>query len=193
MTSSTKEKIRIAALKLFNRDGLVNVRLQHIADEAFISVGNLAYHYPNKESILSALYERLSMQQKALLAEFRIVPLFDNIDRLIQQTFLLQRQYVFFYFDTLEIIRAYPKIGEAHQDHISSQISQLKIILDFNTSRGALNAEPIDGVYDKLAIQKRGSLSEYSKEELEQLLRQVLAKEDYESASKIRDALDKKE
>lgn len=39
---------------------------------------------------------------------------------------------------------------------------------------------------------KRGSLSDYSLEELEQLLTQVLAKEDYESASKIRDAIDKK-
>ncbi|MBX2877238.1 MAG: bifunctional nuclease family protein [Saprospiraceae bacterium] len=36
---------------------------------------------------------------------------------------------------------------------------------------------------------KRGKLSDYSLEELEQLLEQVLAKEDYESASKIRDAI----
>jgi protein-arginine kinase activator protein McsA len=39
---------------------------------------------------------------------------------------------------------------------------------------------------------KRGSLAEYSLEELEQLLKQVLAKEDYESATKIRDAIRKK-
>jgi uncharacterized protein len=39
---------------------------------------------------------------------------------------------------------------------------------------------------------KRGSLSEYSLQELEQLLKQVLAKEDYESATKIRDAIKNK-
>ena len=39
---------------------------------------------------------------------------------------------------------------------------------------------------------KRGSLAEYSKGELEQLLKQVLDKEDYESAAKIRDAIEKK-
>ncbi len=44
----------------------------------------------------------------------------------------------------------------------------------------------------KAFTSKRGSLSDYSREELEQLLKQVLAKEDYESASKIRDALEKK-
>ena len=44
----------------------------------------------------------------------------------------------------------------------------------------------------KAFTNKRGSLSEYSREELERVLAQVLAKEDYESASKIRDALGKK-
>ncbi|MEZ4931327.1 MAG: bifunctional nuclease family protein [Saprospiraceae bacterium] len=44
----------------------------------------------------------------------------------------------------------------------------------------------------KAFTNKRGSLSDYSMEELEQLLEQVLAKEDYESASKIRDAIKKK-
>jgi bifunctional DNase/RNase len=44
----------------------------------------------------------------------------------------------------------------------------------------------------KAFTNKRGKLSDYSQEELEQLLVQVLAKEDFESASKIRDALKNK-
>lgn len=44
----------------------------------------------------------------------------------------------------------------------------------------------------KAFTNKRGNLLDYSLEELEQLLKQVLAKEDYESASKIRDAINKK-
>ncbi|MEM9917427.1 MAG: bifunctional nuclease family protein [Bacteroidota bacterium] len=45
----------------------------------------------------------------------------------------------------------------------------------------------------KAFTNKRGKLSDYSLKELKQLLEQVLAKEDYESASKIRDAIDQKE
>lgn len=149
----TKQKILDAALRLFNEKGIVNVRLQHIADEAFVSVGNLAYHYANKEAITNALYSALTKKQKDLLAEYRIVPLFDNIDRLLQHTFQLQEQYIFFYLDTLEIIRAYPSIGQTHQEHIASQIGQLKTILDFNASRGALQAETIEGGFEKLAVQ----------------------------------------
>ncbi|GJM33788.1 MAG: hypothetical protein DHS20C18_27890 [Saprospiraceae bacterium] len=44
----------------------------------------------------------------------------------------------------------------------------------------------------KAFTNKRGNLADYSLEELEQLLKQVLAKEDYESAMKIRDAIEKK-
>ncbi len=44
----------------------------------------------------------------------------------------------------------------------------------------------------KAFTRKRGRLMEYSLEELEQLLAQVLAKEDYESAVKIRNAIAQK-
>ncbi len=43
----------------------------------------------------------------------------------------------------------------------------------------------------KVFTNKRGKLSEYSLKEMEQLLQRVLAKEDYKSASKIRDAMRK--
>ena len=150
---NTKQKILNAALLLFNRDGIVNVRLQHIADEAFVSVGNLAYHFPNKEAITTTLYESLTKRQKELLAHYRIVPLFDNINLLLQQTYQLQQQYVFFYLDTLEIMRAYPQIAQTHQEHISFQIRQLQSMLEFNAARGVIKPEAEKGSFEKLAIQ----------------------------------------
>ena len=151
--STTKEKIISSALKLFNQNGLVNVRLQHIADEAFVSVGNLAYHYSNKEAILNRIYADLTKRQNELMAEYRIVPLFENIDRLFHDTYLLQQGFIFFYLDTLEILRAYPQVGETHRQRIKAQIFQLKTILDFNVSRGALIKEPLENSYENLASQ----------------------------------------
>jgi len=150
---STKQKILDSALKLFNENGIVNVRLQHIADEAFVSVGNLAYHYKNKEAIVKALYSDLTQKQRELLAEYRVVPLFDNMDRLFRLSFHLQNNYVFFYLDTWEIERAYPSIAEIHRQYINWQIEQLKSMLNFNSSRGALVPEPSDGLFEQLAIQ----------------------------------------
>jgi AcrR family transcriptional regulator len=151
----TKKLILEAALKLFNRDGYVNVRLQHIADEAFISVGNLAYHYPNKAAIFEAVYKKLTEEQRLLLAEFKIVPLFDYIERLIQQTYQLQERFIFFYLDTLELLRAFPEIADAHRLHIHWQEELLRNMIDFNVSRGAFINEPWPGLYDKVAVQFR--------------------------------------
>ncbi len=116
---------------------MVNVRLQHIADEAFISIGNLAYHYSNKESIVCAIYRELVNKQKDVLREYLLVPLFENMNRIFARTFILQRENIFFYLDTLEIIRAYSTIQKTSQQHIKWQIEQWRAIIDFNVSRGS--------------------------------------------------------
>lgn len=138
---STKEKIKTVALQLFNRDGLVNVRLQHIADEAIISVGNLAYHYPNKEAIVIAVYDELKEKQGKLLLEYLLVPLFENINHIFHSTIHFQKEYSFFYLDTIEILRAYPILGEKHQELVKSQIQQIITIIEFNRSRGSFEIE----------------------------------------------------
>ena len=152
-SKNTKEKIILSALKLFNANGIANVRLQHIADEAFVSVGNLAYHYPNKEAIVHKIYDEMASKQKELMIEYRTVPLFENIDRLIKATFFLQQEYLFFYLDTLEITRLYPEIGQKHQAHLQAQILQLQTIIHFNAARGAFVPETEPGIYAQLAIQ----------------------------------------
>jgi len=150
---STKEKILAAALKRFNADGMVNVRLQHIADEAGKSVGNLAYHFPNKQAIVLGLYKKLETEQIELLREFRIVPLFDNIDRLLEAVFQHQQTYRFFYLDTLEVTRAFPEVQAEYQKHIETEVQQWLQILEFNTARGVMRPEPRPGFHAGLALQ----------------------------------------
>lgn len=147
----TKNKILDAALKCFNQNGIVNVRLQHIADEAFVSVGNLAYHFQNKEAIALSIYQQLANEQDELLKEYRLVPLFENLDRIIQHSFQLQLKYPFFYLDTLEVIRAYPSIAELHRQRVQTQIQQLYSILEFNVARAALSAPASNGQYKQIA------------------------------------------
>ncbi len=133
----TKQHIQDHALKLYNQNGYVNVRLQHIADAAFVSVGHLAYHFKTKDNITSAIYDNLVVQQEKLLKEFCIVPLFEDVQRYITAVYTLQQQYIFFYLDMLEIFRAYPGIGEKHRRHVDWRQKQLMYMMDFNISRGA--------------------------------------------------------
>lgn len=134
----TKPNILKAALKLFNEQGFLNVRLQHIADEALVSVGNLAYHFEGKQQILLALYEEFSIHQINLLKELNLVPLFEQLDIHWDNALSIQEAYKFFYIDTFEIHRSNEVIARKHQDYIKWELGQLKQALHFNIARGAL-------------------------------------------------------
>lgn len=54
----TKQKILLAAAKLFEQQGYRKVSMRAIAAELGISVGNLTYHFPHKQDLASALAER---------------------------------------------------------------------------------------------------------------------------------------
>jgi AcrR family transcriptional regulator len=138
----TKQYISDKALVLFNEKGFVNVRLQHIADYAFVSVGHLAYHFNNKEAIITSLYKKLKKKQELMLIEFRVLPLFEDIDLLLRNMYKLQQQYRFFYVDTLEILRSYPDIAEKHRTLLRFQRQQIQFMMEFNASRGSF-AEPL--------------------------------------------------
>lgn len=130
-------------------NGFVNVRLQHIADAGSISVGHLAYHFKNKDSIIETLYDQLKEQQEVLLYEFRTAHLFEDINQQLQRIFKLQKKYLFFYLDTLEVLRAYPAIREKHQQHIAWQLQQIEWMFEFNIFRGSFKEPAQEGQYKK--------------------------------------------
>lgn len=137
-SKQTKKKILDTALSLFNQHGFVNVRLQHISDEAIISLGNITYHYRTKDDMVTAIWTNLKNDQIQLLSEFRALPLFEDVDRYLESNFALQQKYIFFYQDTLEVIRAYEEIAVQYREHISWQEQQIIGMLTFNKARGAL-------------------------------------------------------
>lgn len=148
-----RQKILDAALLLFNRDGLVNVRLQHISDESIVSLGNISYHFRNKDAIVQAIWQQLKAQQRICLDAYRVVPLFEDTEHLLQHIFALQQAYRFFYLDTLEIIRAYPELQAEYQQQVQWQNQQMLMSIQFNVSRGAFIQEPELGFFSQLAEQ----------------------------------------
>ena len=129
----------------------MNVRLQHLADDCKISVGHLTYHFKHKDCIVEALYDELKEEQETLLYDFRTAHLFEDINRQLLGIFSLQKRFIFFYLDTLEILRAYPVIKEKHQQHIVWQVQQIEWMLDFNIFRDSLQEPLQEGQYKKLA------------------------------------------
>lgn len=147
----TKAHLLDSALQLFNKNGFVNVRLQHVADAGCVSVGHLAYHFMDKKCIVEALYEQLKQAQEVALYEFRMAHLFEDIDRQLRAIFHCQQQYLFFYLDTLEVLRAYPSIKRKHQQHIAWQVEQIEWMFQFNVDHNTFQPPTRKGQYEQLA------------------------------------------
>ena len=106
---TTKEKIIESSILLFNQHGLVNVRLQQIADQTGISVGNLAYHYYSKEAIIIKIVTQLNELLEPIIDEEKKFPGLMDLDTQLARYYHLLMKYSFFFIDLLEIKRNYPK------------------------------------------------------------------------------------
>lgn len=122
---TTKEKIIESSILLFNQHGLVNVRLQQIADHTGISVGNLAYHYYSKEAIVIKIVTQLNDVLGPIIAKDKEFPGLMDFDTQLARYYHLLMKYSFFFIDLLEIKRNYPKqyiIRKQITENIMNQI-----------------------------------------------------------------------
>lgn len=152
-SAPTKQRIVEAAVSCFNRLGIANARLQQIADEAGLSLGNMTYHFRNKEALVEAVWQNLVREQEEVMAEFRVLPLFEDIERLLARLFRLQESYRFFYLDMLEVIRAFPHIRAPQGQHMAWQTQQIANAVRFNQARGAFRSWPEAPDPERLAQQ----------------------------------------
>ena len=65
---ATREQILVAATKLLARQGYAALRVAAVAKEAGVSLGGQLHHFPNKESLVIAVLERLSARALDLAA-----------------------------------------------------------------------------------------------------------------------------
>lgn len=147
----TKQKILSGSIALFNEFGIANVRLQQIADEIGISVGNLAYHYKNKEAIVEAICLNLQDELREILSTYRLFPNLIDLDHQLSKYYEFVSSYPFFFNDLLEIKRLCPIVHQGISNDVCKMVSQFKRRLEFNSVRGVMKDEMIEGQFDSLA------------------------------------------
>ncbi len=145
--TSTKQKILNSSINLFNKKGLVNVRLQQIADESGISVGNLAYHYYSKKAIIQAIDKELGNELELLLSIDQNFPSLIDFDNHLGRYFFVLNQYSFYFLDLLEMERAYPKMHAKRVTYLEKMIVQIEEWLRLNSEKGIIKSEQLDAQY----------------------------------------------
>lgn len=83
--TSTRELIIASATKIINRTGVVDFRIETLAQSLSLSPGNITYHFPKKEDIIAAIWEEYMAIMRDATSEM-ITPLLD-----IKQLFLYFR------------------------------------------------------------------------------------------------------
>ena len=148
----TKSKILFAASKLFNQHGLANVRLQMIADETGISIGNLAYHFKNKEAIVQSISAHLQEEFLDILSMYGQRRDFLDFDAQLDRLYDFVIAHPYYFLDALDIQRNYPDIPLFQAD--CPEKMQFQIINRFksNVARGLLKEEPVSNYYEQESL-----------------------------------------
>lgn len=149
--SPTKHKIVDAAIQLFNEKGMVNVRLQQIADLAGISVGNLAYHFPSKKAIVSAIDKKLAEVIGPVISDKRTFPGLIDFDAQLAHYHHLLTLYSFYFLDMIELKRAYPKLYQQRQEYAGQIVRQIEQWFRHNVKKGRLIPELRPGHYQVIS------------------------------------------
>ena len=100
----TAERILEATLQLFNRFGEPNVSTTLISAELGISPGNLYYHYPAKEELVTRLFDRYDVALHELLAASDSVGNVEDAWFFMHSLFELIWQYRFLYRDLNDLL-----------------------------------------------------------------------------------------
>lgn len=164
--STTKQRIILNSRKLFSEYGIANTRLQQIADETEISVGNLAYHFSNKEEIVQALYHNTLTELSNILIMSKIYPSLESFDTKFSNLYQFMKNNVFYFTNFWEIKRNYPIVNGTIKDINKKVLSKLKKRIIDNVNRGIINKEKKKGTYNLLSATLLNSINTWLPQQL---------------------------
>lgn len=134
----TAERIREAALALFNRYGEPHVSTTQIAAELKISPGNLYYHFPTKDGLVDALFGQYEQALGQLLPAATDVRDGEDTWFFMHSLFELIWQYRFLYRDLNLLISRNRRLETGVRQALSDQTAALQALLRGLQRQGAL-------------------------------------------------------
>lgn len=127
----TKDRILSVAIRMFNEFGVQGITSRHIAGEMGISHGNLDYHYPTKESLILAIYEKMRQEaSESYSVRKPNASSLQHFHHMIAELEEFQYRYRFFNLDILEISRSFPQVGKIMQETFSLRKQQMQDLFD---------------------------------------------------------------
>ncbi len=137
----TAERILETTLDLFNRFGEPNVSTTLISAELRISPGNLYYHYPAKDELINALFDRYDASLGELLGASSSVRNVEDAWFFMHTLFELIWQYRFLYRDLNDLLSKNRRLETHFQAVLKHKTRAMRQLLDGLQHAGAMQIE----------------------------------------------------
>jgi AcrR family transcriptional regulator len=137
----TAERILEITLALFNRFGEPNVSTTLISAELNISPGNLYYHYPAKDELINALFDRFERALNDLLSASDDVRDVEDAWFFLNTLFELIWQYRFLYRDLNDLLSKNRRLETHFQSVLKNKTRAIKGLLDGMRRGGSLQID----------------------------------------------------
>lgn len=166
----TKERILEAALQLFNQEGIGNISMRRIAEEAGIQIGNLTYHFRNRDNLVEALLNQLMDELETEIAKAQVEEI--NIRALWQglySSYKIQDRYRFIMLDLLQMFRQYPQLLQKFRYNYERRRQELAFIIQLLQATGDISQELHPGFYQQFLLPQLYCISDFWLSEAELL------------------------
>src|ERR1035437_6101837 len=137
----TAERILEVTLSLFNRFGEPNVSTTLISAELNISPGNLYYHYPAKDELINALFDRFERSLNDLLNAGDDVRNVEDAWFFMHTLFELIWQYRFLYRDLNDLLSKNRRLETHFQWVLKNKTHAVRSLLDGMSRSGAVQID----------------------------------------------------
>lgn len=139
--ATTKEKIIETSIELFNEKGSLNTSTRHIADKLGISVGNLYYHFKNKEEILIDIFIDYV---KIVFKEVNSIN-YEEDEMFLLKDFLLKNlktdiKYRFLHLELNLLLISFPKFKSIMEEQLKNEIKIIKKLLNHQITYGYIKS-----------------------------------------------------
>ena len=166
----TKEKILEAALQLFNQEGIGNVSMRRIAEEAGIQIGNLTYHFRNRDTLVEVLLNQLIEDLENEISKTQIPELsLRAVWNALYTSYKIQDRYRFIMLDLLQMFRQYPQLLQKFRENYERRRMELSFALQLMEAGGILQEELRPDFYQEYLLPQLYCLSDFWLSEAELL------------------------
>ena len=137
----TAERILEVTLELFNRFGEPNVSTTLISAELGISPGNLYYHYPAKDELINALFERFERDLDQILAAADGVRNVEDAWFFVHTLFETTWSYRVLYRDLNDLLSKNRLLEKRFQELLARKVRAVRLLLAGMSRSGGVDID----------------------------------------------------